>query len=293
MLIGLLVVLAAWIFSQKRGLDWEQPQPRREDLPLATRVVGQSEKAIVLLHGLAGSGRYFGRGFDSLAESGWSVVVPDLAGFGRSRQKGELYDLDEHVSAIKMTLDALGVREIVIVGHSTGCVLALELARRIRTHAIVAIAPVLYDDPDQARKHLAAMGTLVRHFALQTPIARRTCHWMCRNRALAGWLAIVFRLDLPTPVARDGAQHTWKSYSQTLEKVVIESRSARLLDEVQVPVLLVAGDEDPAMARETLNQLAQKPNVELHILKGGHDLPLRRLGRCLETIRTVIPYESL
>jgi hypothetical protein len=51
--------------------------------PLAVRVIGDDGPATVLLHGLTGSGDWWGADFDRLADGG-RLVIPDLLGFGAS-----------------------------------------------------------------------------------------------------------------------------------------------------------------------------------------------------------------
>jgi hypothetical protein len=128
------------------------------------------------------------------------------------------------------------------------------------------------------------MGFWVRHFAMKTALAEKLCGWMCRNRRLAAWLAVMIRSDLPVPVAQDGVQHTWRSYSQTLEQVVIHGRAIERVQSCPASLSLVAGDDDKAMARETLTWLDLAGHCELHVVPGGHDLPLRNTAFCLQLI---------
>lgn len=290
----LTILVAGWWYRAQHGLTWQVSKvPRRTDLPLAARVVGRGQNAVVLLHGLAGSGRYFGSAFDTLSRTDWQVVVPDLLGFGESRGRGINYDVREHVDAIEATLDALGIGgELVLVGHSTGCVLTLELAKRRRTRAVVQFAPVVYRSAEEAHRYLSMMGFWVRHFAMKTALAEKLCGWMCRNRRLAAWLAVMIRPDLPALVARDGVQHTWRSYSQTLEQVVIHGRAIERAEARPAPLSLVAGDNDMAMARETLAWLDMAGHCELHVVPGGHDLPLRNTAYCLQLIAEQLSYPS-
>lgn len=283
---GALLALALWIWRLKARLTWSRPRPRRHDLRLAVRDVPADQPAApttLFLHGLAGSGRYFGAEYEALPGR---VIIPDLLGFGAPRQRDtQAYDVAAHVAAIAEILDALGAGPITVVGHSTGCVLALALARArpSQVQRVVAIAPVLYRDPDEAKARLEAMGPMVRLFSMPGPLPRRICKWMCTYRRTAGWLAVLLRPDLPLIVARDGVQHTWQSYVQTLEAVILESRSATWLDALTIPVDLLAGRADASMPLKTL-QAATREGTGLTMIDGGHDLPLPQAAACLAVI---------
>lgn len=275
---------AIWVWRLKRRITWTRPSPRRHDLRLAVRDVGAGPQTTVLLHGLAGSGRYFGAEYEALPGR---VVIPDLLGFGASRAaKAPGYGVDAHVAALCEVLDALDVESMVVVGHSTGCVLALALARArpAQVERVVAIAPVVYEDPPQARAHLESMGAMVRLFSMPGPLPRRLCRWMCAHRRAAGWLAVLLRPDLPCLIAKDGVQHTWRSYVGTLEGVIIQSASATWLAEIAAPVQLVVGRRDSAMPIEAL-KVRCSDTATLTTLDGGHDLPLRASAACRAIIR--------
>lgn len=290
MWIALLVLLgaaAAWVIGLKRRITWTHPAPRRADLPLAARVLGEGSTTVVLLHGLAGSGRYFGAEYDALAGDA-RLVVPDLLGFGDSWDRGEGFTVADHVAALRALLDAVApTGPLVVVGHSTGCVLALALARALpqRIEQAICVSPVLYRDAEQARRCLGEMGVMVRLFAMQTPWAWRVCQWVCAHRRAAAWVAVAVRPDLPVAVARDGVWHTWDSYMQTLAHVIIESGSVRWLAEPPAPVRLLVGQADAGIARDELAAASAHAAVELRTLDGGHDLPLTHGADCLAAIR--------
>src|SRR5688572_2143511 len=99
-------------------------------LALHVRTLGERGQVIVLLHGLAGSERYYGAAFDALASDA-RLVVPDLLGFGKSPKPPSGYGPDQHSAALGETLDALGVdAPVLLVGHSAGALVALAFARR-------------------------------------------------------------------------------------------------------------------------------------------------------------------
>ena len=112
---------------------------------------------------------------------------------------------------------------------------------------------------------------------------------MCNHRRLAGWVAPILRPDLPGPIARDGVQHTWRSYSRTLQRVVIGSASARAIRKLVVPVHLVVGTRDGVPDRTLLEELARRyDHVSLDHWRGGHDLPLTDPARCVALVRAAV-----
>ncbi|MCB9730953.1 MAG: alpha/beta hydrolase [Deltaproteobacteria bacterium] len=284
---------AGWLIARlvrvRRRLSWAPPSGLGRALGLHVRDLGSGDPPIVLLHGLAASGRYFGAAFEALA-SEHRLVVPDLLGFGRSpRPKQASYSVEEHVAAVLDVLDSLRISaRFWAVGHSTGSVLALELAalHPERVAGVIAFGPPIYASSVEARRRLTQMGWMVRLMTIETRFARAFCEWICAHRELAAWLAPLARPDLPAPIARDGVQHTWTSYSATLLRVVLESDSANLVSAAMIPVHLVTGQDDPVPDRARLEQLDRdNTQVHLHAWPGGHDLPLTQPGRCVALIR--------
>ncbi len=284
----LVGALTGWVLWSRRGVRWSMPSGEERVLALSVRVVGGSGPAVVLLHGLAGSGRYFGARFDALGQGG-RLLVPDLLGFGRSpRPAGAQYSVEEHVGAVAEVIEALAPGgPALIAGHSTGCVVALGLAvmRPELVSGVVAFCPPVYRDAAHAKARIGAIGKRVEMFALETPMARATCRWMCEHREAAGVLAQLLRPDLPAPIARDGVQHTWASYSGTLKRVVLQGHASAWLSEISVPVRLIAGDRDPVTDLELLRSLAaSNPLIQLEIWPGDHDQPLRDPDRCVAAL---------
>ena len=263
---------------RRAALDWtpgggsEHPGP-----VLAHRVVGGDDPSVLLLHGLAGSGRYWGGAYDACGSPG-GVLVPDLAGFGRSIDAVGPFDLVGHADAVAGLLEATGVSGPVVVGaHSFGTNVAVALAARHPglVSGVVAFGPPWYADPDAARARLNRMGPMARTFALDATWSRRVCEWVCEHRELASRLAVATRRDLPPPVAADGVRHTWPSYEQTLQSI-LSAEVAPYLQTATVPIVVVAGDADGIADHDYLHSLATAGTIRLETWHGNHDIPLAR-----------------
>jgi pimeloyl-ACP methyl ester carboxylesterase len=81
--------------------------------------------AVVLIHGLSGSGRWWAYNVPVLAQQ-YQVYNVDLVGFGRSR--GQRLVLREAAGWFKEWLNTVGLTEAHLVGHSMGGYIATEVA---------------------------------------------------------------------------------------------------------------------------------------------------------------------
>jgi pimeloyl-ACP methyl ester carboxylesterase len=88
---------------------------------------GDRDRAVVLLHGLAGSARWWRRNVGALRGE-YKVIIPDLIGFGRSPRAGRLPDMDRVATVLRSWLSTLGHGIVHVVGHSMGGQIAVHLA---------------------------------------------------------------------------------------------------------------------------------------------------------------------
>ena len=255
---------------------------------LAARTLGRDGPAIVLLHGLAGSNRYWGSAYDDLAGAG-RLVVPDLLGFGASPRPPSGYGPRDHADALATCLAEIGVDEpVVVAGHSLGALVALALAANhpALVQAVVGFGPPLFRNGVDAAARVRHLGITGRLFALPGPVAHTACRWMCAHRGAAASLAAVWRPGMPGAIARDGVQHSWASYSETMRDVILDPTTVDALRTIRVPVRLVAGDRDPLVDSQLLTALAARHgNISFERWPGGdHDLPLTHPERCAAVI---------
>lgn len=102
----------------------------------------------VLLHGIGMSHRYFQRLQTVLARHGDTHSI-DLPGFGGTPTPDRPLSVADYAHHIHATLEKMGVRRAVVIGHSMGTQFATELALQypdIVSH-LVLLGPVV--DPDR------------------------------------------------------------------------------------------------------------------------------------------------
>jgi pimeloyl-ACP methyl ester carboxylesterase len=235
---------------------------------------------VVFLHGLGASGRYWERLVR--ASTGYAGVAPDLLGFGRSPSPAAAeYSVADHLAA----LFPMVPQGSVVVGHSTGAILAAALGARSPQHVrhLLLLGLPAFPDAPTARREVGRLGLLARLTVEGSPLAERLCDLMCRLRPLAIAAAPLLIRDLPPSIASDGARHTWPSYSRTLDHVVVNHRVLPDLVMGRRPTLLLHGRDDRTAPAPYVHQLvdeARRANcpVRLQVLDGDHHLAVRKPG---------------
>ncbi|WCO68015.1 alpha/beta hydrolase [Iamia majanohamensis] len=257
--------------------------------PLHLEQTDGRDPAVVFVHGLGASGRYWEAVVARLDDR--RTVSVHLLGFGRSaKPRRASYDVDCHCAALARHVPDGSI----VVAHSVGASVALRVAARhpSRVAGLVLIAPPAHPDAETARDQISELGTLARLVAHERPAAVAMCQVMCMLRPFAAAAAPLIRPDLPTHVAVDGVLHTWPSYSRTLQRVVIDHRIDDDLGALAIPLVVVAGTDDPVAPidhiRSALDCAGAGPEVLRAIPDGGHHLILHEPGRVTEAIELVI-----
>lgn len=127
---------------------------------------GAGAEAVILLHGLSGSGRWWRHTIPALARR-YRVLVPDLIGFGATGCPGPLPEIAALAEILAEWATQTAAWPAHVVGHSMGGQLAIHLAARHPE----AVARLVLADAAGVRRHLG-MRELLR-FALELAPPRR------------------------------------------------------------------------------------------------------------------------
>ena len=96
---------------------------------------------VVLIHGYPLDGHSWELQTRDLLAAGYRVVTYDRRGFGRSSKVGTGYDYDTFAADLNALLEALDLREVVLIGFSMG---TGELARYVSTYGHERIAKLAF-----------------------------------------------------------------------------------------------------------------------------------------------------
>lgn len=263
---------------------------------------------LVLLHGITGAYTFWThvlppeirdhRRWYSLTLPGhFPAMLPSKTSIDLSPSElGEL--LDEALDEV------LGSEPVVMIGHSTGGYAALVLAATVpeRVRAVVSVSGFM-------RGQLLGMFGLMQWLAGQGAVGAALFRLLIRMSMFSpGAYKKVLSLQaanrqafMHSPVAEHMVQdvypYTWRHDAESIRRFFLALRDVNLrglLPEIQAPVLLIAGKDDPVLPRGQFEEMAALiPKGELHLIRGaGHMLFAERTPLFYRTLNTWLNREA-
>jgi non-heme chloroperoxidase len=96
---------------------------------------------VVLIHGYPLNGHSWEKQSAVLLDAGYRVITYDRRGFGQSSQPTTGYDYDTFAADLKVVLDTLDLRDVILVGFSMG---TGEVARYLGTYGSERVAKAAF-----------------------------------------------------------------------------------------------------------------------------------------------------
>jgi pimeloyl-ACP methyl ester carboxylesterase len=125
------------------GKEARMPRIERDGVRLAYEQTGAGAPALLLIHGAFANRSAYDLQVDHFASS-HEVVRVDMRGHGESDRPEGPYSIPEFADDVAYMARELGLRDAVVVGHSMGGLVAVEMAGH---HADVVGAVVTLDSP--------------------------------------------------------------------------------------------------------------------------------------------------
>lgn len=112
----------------------------------------ESKKVILFLHGWPGSHRLFEYQFDVLPSYGYRCIGIDTRGFGSSDKPFHGYDYNTLADDVRCVIDTLQLKDITLVGHSTGGSIATRYMGRHKGHGVAKLVLVAAAAPSLIKR---------------------------------------------------------------------------------------------------------------------------------------------
>jgi pimeloyl-ACP methyl ester carboxylesterase len=227
--------------------------------------------ALVLIHGFAGSTRWWDPLVPMLARS-HRVIRIDLLGHGRSaKPAGDGYEIPEQGARVGAALDRLGVKRATVVGHSTGGSVATALAEQ-RPDLVTALALVNTGPRLDAFISNGLAGQL-----MFTPVVGQLLWRLRTDSLLREGLSTGFSrtgYEIPQQLVDDVRGTTYHAFTATSQAVddYLEQRALpERLTAVGKPLLVIFGEDDRRWRSASAAEYHAVPGARVTLLPGvGH-----------------------
>ncbi|UCZ57345.1 alpha/beta hydrolase [Desulfurispirillum indicum] len=222
---------------------------------------GESSQTIVLIHGFPLQSAMWKPQIQPLIKAGFSVLIPDLPGFGLSRYQRAL-SIDQMADEIYSLTQTMGIEPLCVGGMSMGGYVALSLAERYPQCAsrLALIVTRAEGDSEEGRKGRYDLADKAR----EEGIAAVADVFI---EKVMGDGSRKLRDDVYAMMCGasvEGAANALAAMAERADRV-------KSLSKITVPSLVVWAEKDKAMPAEAAaTMLAKLPNASEARLPGGH-----------------------
>jgi pimeloyl-ACP methyl ester carboxylesterase len=194
---------------------------------------------VVLLHGIASSSLSYIH-LVPLIEPTHRVTTIDLLGFGQSPAPvNARFSLDEHVEAVRKTVERSGVKTpFTLVGHSLGALIGIRYAALYpgKVNHLVIIAPPIYLPKEQMADPAAR---------LRMDLYYRVWDFLRQNPEFTSRASQALDRLMPVRNSLEVTPENWTAFSQSLKNCIEDQSTLTDLAQVKAPIDLVYGTADP------------------------------------------------
>jgi pimeloyl-ACP methyl ester carboxylesterase len=229
-------------------------------------VAGSGSRTVVFIHGY-GDSWYSHYGTLSALPSGWRALAPSLRGHGGSSKPPDGYTIRQHADDVLAFMNALGVDQAILVGHSMGSLITQDICLRAPervSHAIL-IASATTSDNEVVRGLRADVA------ALTDPVSRQFAHdfqaGTCVN-PMGGGMTLERIVEESAKVPA----RVWKGEADALIDYRPADHSGADLALIRIPTLVIWGVHDGIFPRAEQHRLVRHiPEARLVIHEtSGH-----------------------
>jgi pimeloyl-ACP methyl ester carboxylesterase len=226
---------------------------------------------VVLIHGLAGSTRWWDSLIPLLARS-HRVIRIDLLGHGQSaKPAGPGYEIPEQGRRVGETLDWLGVKNVIVVGHSTGGWVATALAEQ-RPDLVIALALIDTGPGLDARISQGPATQLISVPIIGHLLWRLRTDSLIRKAASTGFSRPEYQIS--QEIIDDLCSityHALTATSQAAEDYLKQRALPDRLTALRKPLLVIFGKEDRRWRSSSAAEYRAIPGARVELLPGvGH-----------------------
>lgn len=233
-----------------------------------TCVSNEPKLTVVLIHGIASDSSTYNKALDFFREdkalADIRFVTFDLLGSGKSPKGDDLeYDYKEQTTALDNSIHKLDIKTpLVLVGHSLGTFIVTKYAREHKKviAKLVLISPPVYTEQD-----------------FDNPLFEK------------GIEAFKQAVSVKNPeILKE------KAFTSSMDKIVLQRENYQRLAGIDLPTILIYGDEDQLIASYNIPAMVKK-NERMSAIRtaGRHGVSQDKFTELAKILKEMLNAESL
>jgi pimeloyl-ACP methyl ester carboxylesterase len=203
-----------------------------------------AKKTLLFLHGWGVDSLSFGKLVDRLTTKKYAVYLLDLPGFGQSQMPETVYNVDDYSNAVSQFVKKMGLKDLILIGHSFGGRIAIKIAAENPGYLDKA---VLVDTAG-----IATASTMKRILSV-----------------LAKIVSPIFKPDFMQPLRKRfyfliGSEYLENEKLSMIFSKVVSENLTRTVAQIRIPTLIVWGENDsvtPIYFGRLMNKLIPKSKL--------------------------------
>ena len=224
---------------------------------------------VVLLHGIGSSAAMWHK-IESKLPKEVGVITVDLLGFGQSPKPSKAsYNVRQQARSVAHTLIRLRLnRKAIIIGHSMGSLIAIEIAKRypLLVRSLILVSPPIYRTAAERLNVLRPEELLKRAYKKLNSVVEKypkKAIQIASKAANSKFMPGAFSLN----------DSTLKPYISAMQTSIIDQSAYQDVASLRLPVRMIYGSFDPFVIGSNLRRLSKSStNISLKRILAFHDV---------------------
>lgn len=237
-LIVFLFIISSFSGDTYAKEKWPSVAISQDGTPISYEVYGTGDTTLVFVHGWSCDSRYWENQVPVFSKK-YRVVVVDLAGHGHSGMSRINYRMSYFGEDIKAVTEAVGSKQVILIGHSMGGAVIVEAARLMPHRVIGLIGVDTFNNvefPATSEMLKTMLAPLEKNFREGSKEFVKGMLLPETSKDLREWI-LSDMSSAPPNVAISAINN--------LLSMFLTGESTKIFKDVKIPIIAVNGDLEP------------------------------------------------
>jgi pimeloyl-ACP methyl ester carboxylesterase len=237
--------------------------------------------AVVLIHGFLENSTMWKNIVSEFSKKN-RIITVDILGHGNSDCLGYVHSMALFAEAVETVLKYLKIRKYILVGHSLGGYISMDLAKNNpnKIKGLCLLNSTSNADSEELKtRRIRANKMAQNNFENLIKMSFSNLFGLESRTTFKEEIKLALQEALKTPV---------QGYIAASEGMRIRPNRNHILTENNFKKLIIVGKKDPVLDAETAKEEAAKTNSELVILSGGHMSHIENREELIEVLKVFL-----